>query len=210
MAQCCGRSTGGTRQKSLADTIEIANSYAQADPTKPKSDSGQNQYSTGYDVAGGSRQPDRSDFRNKRKDGNRCNPTFIGAVDNTPTHDNKAFAKRMASKKKHTWDNALGQKEWGEPKGASGNSGWNYEAMLDQPCALHTRPGDRPSGHTTRQCSWIGRARKGDGFGPMQPVQQQKFRPPPRQLTGANTQMLPPQPRPVVQQQPRPQPPPQQ
>ena len=139
--------------KNLAETIEIANAYAQADPTKPRSAAGPNQYSAGHDVAEGSRQQDRPDYRNKRKEGNRYNPTFVGAVQNTPAPDSKSHAKRMASKKKYTWDNAIGQKEWGEPRGASSNLAWNYEAMLDQPCALHTQPGERPSGHTTRQCS---------------------------------------------------------
>ena len=40
-------------------------------------------------------------------------------------------------------------------------------------------------------------------MGPKQPVEHQQFRPPPAPLTGANTQMLPPQPRPAVQQQPQ-------
>ena len=48
--------------KSLAETIEIADAYAQADPTKPRSASGPNQFITGNEVAGGSRQQNRPDF----------------------------------------------------------------------------------------------------------------------------------------------------
>jgi hypothetical protein len=114
--------------------------------------------------------------------------------------------ERMASQKKLSWDNALGQKEWSQPAGGPSHAEWNYDIMLDQPCALHSQAGAPPARHTTRECNWMGKVRKGDGFGPKQPVQAQKFRPPQfrkqqhwgplRALTGANAQALPPQPRP--------------
>ena len=101
---------GRAPPQSLAETIEIANAYAQADPTVSRSAAGPSQPSVGYDTAGGSRRPDRPDFRNKRKEDHRNNPTFVGTVQNTPTLDSKSHAKRMASKKKHTWDNNIGQR----------------------------------------------------------------------------------------------------
>src|SRR4051812_32290987 len=63
--------------------------------------------------------------------------------------------------------------------------------MLDQPCSFHTAAGGKPAGHTTRNCSWMTRARRGDGF--RQP------RPGAPPLSGANVQALPPPPQPRVE-----------
>ena len=88
--------------RSLAETIEIANAYADADPTMPMPAAGPNQINPAYEAAGGPQQFDRQDFKNKRKEERRYNTNFVGAVQNAPTVDSKFHAKRMASKKKHT------------------------------------------------------------------------------------------------------------
>ena len=170
--------------------------YALADPTESSLSA---EPSRGYSVNDGarsSRRNDRQDFRQKRKDDrpdNRYGSYHVAAVEQDEQAAGGSQRPKYNNPKKQPWDKKAGQREWSNPKKQKPSSDWSFEAMLDQPCSFHTAAGGRPAGHTTQNCSWMTRARRGDGFGP--PRTPPQAAPP---LTGANTQALPPPPPPRI------------
>ena len=140
----------------LAQTIQIADSYALGDPMQPASI----EPTSNQGGAGSSRQQDRQDFRQKRREDHRHGSYQVAAVEQS--HDGAGRGpKPKFNGSKRPWDKngSQGGKRFKQP-----NSGWTYESMLDQPCSFHTSAGGPPANHTSRQCSWASRmAREGLG-----------------------------------------------
>ena len=129
-------------------------------------------------------QHDRQEFRHKRKEDHRYGSYQVAAVEQNNNGAGRGQKPKFNGSKK-PWDKSGGQREWGNAKKfKQQDSGWTFESMLDQPCSFHTSAGGPPANHTSRQCSWMGRVARGDGFTP----RPQAATP----LTGANTQALPP------------------
>ena len=162
----------------LAQTIQIADSYALGDPMQPASI----EQAGNQDEAGPSRQQDRQDFRHKRREDHRHGSYQVAAVEQSNEGTGRGPKPRFSGSKR-PWDKNGGQNG---RRSKQQNSGWTYESMLDQPCSFHTSAGGPPANHTSRQCSWASRmAREGLGARPQAPTP----------LTGANAQALQPMPR---------------
>ena len=162
----------------LAETIKIADSYALGDPTQPSFMPAEPRKEKQVaESSGGFRRNDRPDFRNKRRDDRT---DFRNS-----THQVAAVDQDQPEAKKQWRSQGDGKKPWGDQKKAwPDKPKFSYEAMLDQPCRFHTLNPSKPANHTTRHCSWLRRASKGE-----------HHLPPPPPLTGVNLQAVNVQPR---------------
>jgi hypothetical protein len=191
----------------LAETINIADSYALGDPMKSTLESqGQGQTRRNNNNAGGSGQSYRPDNQNKRRDDRpdyRYGLAQVAVVEEEQGGTGSSQCLRYEGyqqpqqpqqqaqpfQKKNVWINknvsgiAGQKKQW--PKYMVG-------LAMDKPCVFHTFQPGKPANHLTRNCSWLDDilARHAGPFGPARsPIPAALSL-----LTGANTVAVPPRP----------------
>ncbi|XP_024310615.1 uncharacterized protein LOC104584890 isoform X2 [Brachypodium distachyon] len=158
----------------LSEMTRIADMYTLGDPTHPSLMPAELQREQPiYNSAGAFRRNDHQDHRNKRRDDRpdyRYGPAHVAAL-----QDQLDAGSSQCQK--------TGNQQWvkkGEQKKPwQDKPNYTFEVMLDQPCRFHTTNPNKPVNHTTRQCSWMQRAEKGEA----------SRLPPPPPLTGANAQI---------------------
>ena len=111
------------RPKTLAETIQIADSYALGDPTQPAANEAPAPYA-GNDDAGPSGGQGRQDFRNKR---NHDRPAYrynqVAAVE--PDQPDAGNARRQ----KHDEQPWAQRKPWDKNGGGAGKKPWAEKAV---------------------------------------------------------------------------------
>jgi hypothetical protein len=192
----------------LAETINIADSYALGDPLQPTLESqGQGQTQRNNNNADGSGQFYRPDNRNKRRDDRqdyRYGSSQVVAIEEEqggagssqrPRYENYQQPQQQQQQpqqqaqpfqKKNVWVNknagtGAGQKkQW--PK-------YTVGLAMDKPCVFHTFQPGKSANHLIRNCSWLDDilAQRACPFGPARPPVPAA----PSPLTGANTIAVP-------------------
>lgn len=183
--------------ETLAELIEVAESYALGDPTQPMMMPVEQNRTVYQPNAGAGAQqggpgfgrPDRPDLRRRRDErpGNNYGSYQVAAVAEQQDAGQGQRQKTGDGQWPKPWErNNAGPSRPVPKKPWQQKPHVTYEAMLDNPCDHHPGPDGRPATHTNRQCSWFIRAQRDARNAGTRPQQQQQQ----QQIQGG--EMLPP------------------